>query len=173
MTRALIRFAKRRASWEEPRAVEELQQLEFKLRDGGPDLRPSAYLLDSVDEQLIRVYAEHAHRIDPQREGLALDVMAAAEVLQSRLGDVPFQFARERHREVVLDDVGALHAFIEFVVGESKRHSVTREQVVAYAQQRMEGRDEEWWLAAAAPGAKRWLRKLATSGQPLSVQVDD
>lgn len=162
MSSALIRFARRRANWEDPKLpLEELQSREFKARDGGPDLRPSVYELDDVDTQLIQAYAEHAHRIDPPPSALALDVASAAPgEVEASPGDAPFRFTRGRHREVVLGDLCELLRFVR-AARSVPRRDVEKKAVQSYVGTCLESADEEWTALSTSPQAKTWLKKLA------------
>jgi len=158
----LVRFARRLANWEEELPVEELQKREFKARNGGPDLRPSVYELDPAQTHRVRAYAEHAVGLDPPATALGLDLTEPQRPIDPTAGSPRFQFIRERHREIVLEDAGALHAFIREILvnlGERK-HQVTRQEVVAYVRERLQAADEEWTLAAGERDAKAWLVKL-------------
>ncbi|EYF00652.1 hypothetical protein [Chondromyces apiculatus] len=137
MTKRLIRFARRAANWEGDVPVKELQRMEFRTKDGGPDLRPSVYELERVPESLPQTYAEHAHHIDPPRQALAIDVIDGTRPVQATPGKQEFAFIRDRHREVMLRD--------------------------EYARQRLQEGDPEWNAVVEAPDAKPWLRKLKSS----------
>lgn len=53
----IIRFAKRKAAWEETSA-EVIRDIEFRRKDGEYDLRPSVYCIDGRES--VRCFAEHA-----------------------------------------------------------------------------------------------------------------
>jgi hypothetical protein len=114
LSAVLVRFARRLANWEQLLPVEQLQEREFRTRDGGPDLRPSVYEVSLSGEELVRAYAEHAAGIDPPRTALGIDVTEPARErkVEPTPGSPSFTFIRERHREIELRDVGELHAFI-------------------------------------------------------------
>lgn len=138
---------------------------EFKARDGGPDLRPSVYDPASVEEEIVRAYAEHAHAIDPPREALGIDVVGVGigQVVPTD-GKNPFEFARERHREILLEDRAALLGFIRGVASAPK-HKVARTTVVAYVKAKLEAKDPEWETIAAEGAPKRWLRDLVAKDE--------
>jgi len=162
VSRALIRFAKRLASWEDPSlSLDELQRLEFKARDGGPDLRPSVYEVDDFAVRAVQSYAEHAHAFDPPRTALALDVDdAVLGNCQPTPGDTPFAFTREAHREIVLHDDADLLEFIGRVKSMVRRY-VSKTDVQLYVRGRLDSGDREWTTVASNPDAKGWVRKLA------------
>lgn len=165
MSRGLVRFARRLANWEDPAlSVDELQEREFKARDGGPDLRPSVYDLEQVESLLVQTYAEHAHRFDPPRSALAIDVAEAVSgSLEATRGDTPFRHTQRQHREVVLGDREELLSFIRKARA-APRHDVSRNDVRAYVRQKLAGGDDEWRSLADAPDVIAWVRKIATSG---------
>lgn len=162
MNRALVRFARRRANWEDPNlTTAELQEREFKARNGGPDLRPSVYETDNFEQRLVQTYAEHSHRIDPPRTALAFDVSAAVpgELLPTP-GDSPFEYTRRQHREVVLRSHQELLSFID-ATRTTPRRGVSKREVEAYVQRQLANSDTEWTRVASQPNAKTWIRKLA------------
>lgn len=160
----LIRFSKRRAAWEGSPDPEQLQQVEFRTKDGDPDLRPSVYEVLPTEEQVVRALAEHAHRIDSDRSTLALDVSEPRRAVDATPGSDRFAFIRDAHREVRLADLADLLSWIGAVLDSQPRAAtrrVSREEVRAYVSDRLAAEDPEWLGAAADPLAKRWLRELA------------
>lgn len=161
MSRAIIRFARRLANWEENLPIDELQDREFKARNGGPDLRPSVYEVDDLGRQVVRTYAEHAHRIDPPATALALDVVnAVPRTPATTPGETSFQFTRDQHREVLLRDRDELLAFIRDAIT-APRQKVQKRAVYDYVRGQMNVGDEEWAAVANSPNAKPWVQKLA------------
>ncbi len=158
----LVRFARRKTSWERALSVEELQKIEFRTGDGSPDLRPSVYDLEATRTHLVRAYAEHATAFDPPKAALALDVTEPPRETEVTPGSPAFSFIRERHREIVIRDSADLHAFIgELVVNVAdRRQEVTSQEAKDYASSRLRDGDEEWVRAANADGAQAWLVKL-------------
>jgi hypothetical protein len=157
----LIRFARRKSNWEDDSlSVEELQQREFKAKNGGPDLTPSVYEIAEVHADLVRVYAEHAYQLDPPKTALALDVKGAEPgQIRQTAGATPFRFTRDHHREVVLPDRAALIDFIKAAM-QAPRHDVGKQEVYAYVRERLRQGDSEWTPAAKSSGAKRWIGDL-------------
>jgi hypothetical protein len=157
----LIRFAKRLANWEEPLSIEELQQREFKAKDGGPDLRPSVYELHPDHTEVVRAYAEHSTALD-LRTGLGVALSVTNRELLSTSGNPRFAFIRDRHREIKLNSVDELRALIRDLQSNlaDRRHLVSKEETIAYARQRIDEGDAEWREAVDAYGAKAWLVKL-------------
>ncbi|AKT44063.1 hypothetical protein [Chondromyces crocatus] len=158
----LFRFARRGANWEEDLPIEELQKREFKSKHGGPDLRPSVYELDGQTGPLLRAYAEHAHHIDPPTRALAIESSVKDRAVQTTPGKLAFAFVRDQHREILLNDEADLLALISELVakGGEGRIPIPKQDVIAYARQRIEEHDPEWTAAAAAPDARSWLIKL-------------
>lgn len=131
-----VRFARRLANWEGELSLAELQEREFKAKDGGPDLAPSIYELNETE--LLRAYAEHSTQFDPPRESLALDVTGATESTRSMDGNPAFDFIRTRHREVVLPDRAALLRFIAGITATTTgRYVITKQAIVGYARDRL------------------------------------
>jgi len=73
---------------------------------------------------------------------------------------------RQSHRELALDDTSDLLALIAALLAElaNRQQGITLEEIEAYISERLEAQDAEWRQAASAPGAKKWLMKLAQSG---------
>ncbi|TKC97113.1 hypothetical protein [Polyangium fumosum] len=163
MTKRLIRFAKRLAAWEADHPIEELQRIEFRNRDGSPDLRPSVYELDVSHPALVQAYAEHAAaaEIDPPTTALAIDASNPARTSVPTPGSAKFSFIMEAHREVLLKDVDDLHAFIlELSQDPSERRSTIRKaEILAYARARLEAGDPEWDAVSTSPKLKKWKLK--------------
>lgn len=158
----LLRFARRRTAWESPSA-EYVRDIEFRDREGNPDLRPSMYLVEPGD--IIRCYAEHAAAIpvDPPRSALVVFSEACAdERVHEEPGSEKFAFIRGRHREVHVVDEAALTAFVAcLLVGLKVEHAeVAARDVVAYGQARVLARDGEWLAVVTAPDSKAWMKKL-------------
>jgi hypothetical protein len=165
VSRALVRFARRLANWEDPNlSVDLLQEREFKARDGGPDLRPSVYEIDVLEPRVVQTYAEHAHKIDPPQSALALDVavVVPGELAVTR-GDTPFRFTQEQHREILLRDRAELLAFIKATTTVPQR-TVAKREVHDYVRTRLDAADPEWKAVASEPNAKSWVRKLVAGG---------
>lgn len=163
MSGALIRFARRLTSWEKPSLpLDELQRIEFTARDGGPDLRVSVSEVDDFATRVVQTYAEHAaHRFDPPRSALAIDVASAVASPPLPVpAETPFAFTRDGHREVLFDEVADLFAFIERVRSAPQR-VVRKSDVQSYVRTQLKGADPEWTAAASASGAKGWVMKLA------------
>lgn len=163
MSGGLVRFVRRRASFEGDKSVEELQALEFRTREGKPDFRPSVYELDDVAKQLVQACAEHYFRLDPKRGASALDAKEAALHVEANEGTAPFAFVRDAHREVVLEGIEELHAFIDRLRDGAPWHEVTKQQVHGYVRSKLQAGDPEWLAQAKREEARSWLRKLAAS----------
>lgn len=157
----LVRFAKRKASWEGAPSVEALRKLEFKAKDGGPDLRPSVYDLDG--SQLVRAFAEHASLFDPPgRAGLGLEVQSGARPMRETPGNPGFALVRDQHREVVLQDDADLDGFIGGLIASPAccRHPIKMDEIKTYVTSRLRDGDPEWIQATGASRAASWVRGL-------------
>ncbi len=158
----LVRFAKRRAAWEPSTPLDEFQEIEFRRRDGGPDLTPSVYQLDGTHDEAVRAYAEHAAAgpIDPPKVALGVQLAARARSVIKTKGSPQFAFVRDRHREVRLRDVTELKALARELREQpsERRHTVTKTEVISYAAARAQVGDEEWARVAAA-GTPKWVVK--------------
>ena len=162
MTRLLVRFGKRHTSWETPDVVE-IRKIEFRKRNGDPDLRPSAYDVDA--SELARTYAEHAAaaRIDPLRVTSGIDFAGTGVVAVGTPGNEWFNFTRERHRELPVPNIGALEHMIELALQDHipGRYQIAKAEVRAYAQSRLNQNDAEWLHCANSAHARSWLKKLS------------
>jgi hypothetical protein len=113
VSRLVLRFAKRRASREEPTAAG-VREIEFTNRKTGVvDLRPSVYAVD--EGEVLRAYAEHAAAapIDPEAAPLGIDLGVMKLLIEASDGSVKFQLTRTRHAEIIVEDVAALDALID------------------------------------------------------------
>ena len=112
----LLRLKRRLAAWEENRSVKEIQQLEFRTRDGRPDLRVSVY--DVVDEHavIVQTCAEHAAAVplDPGRTIDSIPCDGTPHPVVISAGHLAFAFVRDHHREIMLADETALLGLIAY-----------------------------------------------------------
>lgn len=162
----LIRFSKRRTSWESTDASF-ICKSEFKDRNGNYDLRPSVYEID--DQEIVRTYAEHiaAIPIDPERGNgcSAVDFFLGSSVkVEQTVGMKDFQLIFRQHRELVFSDKDEIETVISTIVDEIEaRHwKVSKSDVQNYARERLSAEDEEWIAVVEKNKTKkRWLRKLA------------
>ena len=163
-TRLTIRFAKRQASWEGDRPLEELQRLEFRNGDGTPDLQPSVYLIADEEHVFTQTYAEHCGTppIKPEVTTIGIDTQGCADRLLNTDGSPRFAFARDAHREYEIEDLPSLLGFVGRLRERVKARQVrlvTRERVVAYARARVTAGDSEW-VAVAQLAERDWLSAL-------------
>lgn len=162
--RIVIRFVRRLASWEDERPLEELQRLEFRNRDGTPDLKPSVYLVSDEEQVLTQIYAEHCATppIGLDTRASCIDTQGCAARLLDTDGSPRFAFARDAHREYDIDDLASLIGFVGRLrerVKERQVRLVTKERTVAYARGRVTAGDPEW-VAVAQLGERDWLSAL-------------
>lgn len=168
MTRLLVRFAKRKAAWEEANAAQ-IREVEFRDKDGEYDLRPSVYEID--EEDLVRAFAEHAAAapIDPPGSALSIDFLGVLCRIEPHPGNDRFAFTRDKHRELALSTPAELDAAIEFVCAElcSRKRETSKSSVYQYVSARLEANDGEWRDLAESVAAKDWLKRLySRRGQP-------
>jgi len=163
VSRLLVRFAKRRTSWESADAVA-IRKVEFMTADGAPDLRPSAYDVEPLE--VVQIYAEHATAapIDPPKSTTGVDLAGLAQNVTVVPGKPQFAFLRAQHREVQLSGLAELDALVEQArqALPSRTVDVGRAEVYEYVRSRLAVEDIEWRAAAGAPTAQKWLKKLAT-----------
>ncbi len=158
---ALIRFARRLASWEAETADDDLLKTEFWDRNRGqPDLRPSVYEIDASDA--VRAFAEHATAFNPPASTGGVDLGGTGRPVDATPGETGFSFTMETHRELVLADKEDLLALVRHVRGSlgARTHRVSKAQVRDYARARLVAGDEEWERAKAADDAQDWLVRI-------------
>lgn len=171
MSNRLLKFAKRKAAWEDiannKMSIDEFQKTEFRNRDGGPDLRLSVYETEPDHPTSVRAYAEHAAGapIDPPKATIAVDTSGLWSALEKTPGNPKFSFIKDRHRELVLNDENNLKQLIKdlLLAISSRREALTKNEVVAYARSRIVANDTEWLAVAHSTEGqeKEWIRKLA------------
>jgi hypothetical protein len=159
-----IRIAKRRTSWTLPPA--DIRNIEFKDRQGNPDLRPSVYEIIAPDNEVTRACTEHYAAIPLKVESRVLSIFTGEQrsVVPSD-GNSKFSFIQTRHREVDLADESALMSFIDSL-SQQLKNSATKEvapqDMIAYAKHRVELRDPEWISVISDPRShdRKWLKIL-------------
>lgn len=162
MSRLVLRFAKRRSSWEEPTAAG-VREIEFTNRGTGVvDLRPSVYSLEEAE--VLRAYAEHAAAapIEPESVPLGIELGGMNLKVEPSAGNDKFELTRMRHAEVIVADVAALDALIDVVRSElpARSRALKKADVRKYVQEKLAAGDEEWSRLAAESTSKEWVRKL-------------
>lgn len=168
MTRLVVRFAKRKAAWEEANA-RQIREVEFRDKNGEYDLRPSVYEIEDAD--LVRAFAEHAAAapIDPPGSALSIDFLGVRSRLDQQPGNDKFAFTRDRHRELALSTPAELDAAIELVCTDlsARKRATSRSSVYQYVSGRLDANDSEWIDVAESIAAKDWLKRLyARRGSP-------
>ena len=161
----LFRFAKKRlTAWDARRTDVEICEIEFRTRDGQPDLRPSVY--ETEDSQLVQTCAEHsAALISPPNPSIAIH--AAVPGFSTRMcpGDTGFSFTVSVHREIEISDERDLLRFVHEIRLnlEERTHRVSQRDREEYALSRIASRDHEWIAAVKRskdrPGS--WVGKIA------------
>jgi len=162
VSRLVLRFAKRRASWEEPTAAG-VREIEFTNRKTGVvDLRPSVYAVD--EGEVLRAYAEHAAAapIDPEAAPLGIDLGGMKLRVEASDGSIKFQLTRTRHAEIVVEDVAALDALIDIARTElpARSRNLKKADVRKFVQEKLAAGNEEWSRLAEEPTCKDWVKKL-------------
>jgi hypothetical protein len=169
MTR-LVKFARRKTAWAEAAenkiTVADLQEKEFKNKDGkGPDLTISVYEVGS-HEVTVRAYAEHAAAapIDPPPTTTAMNAAGLCATLRRSAGSDKFEFIRDNHHEIILADINELHALIAEILKEyaHRQDAVRRKEVTGYASSRLRESDPEWLAMLADAQCKTWIRELVS-----------
>jgi hypothetical protein len=163
VTAVLIRFSKRLAIWEPGRTPDEIQQSEFRKKDGTVDLRPSVYEIQLRD--IVQAFAEHASVYTPPASTAGIDVAGLGYRAESTAGHPGFAFIRAAHRELPLRNADDLFDLIRKIVASltSRKHPVTRAEIVTYAAARLAAKDEEWQQAVTAAKCGPWVHKLASA----------
>lgn len=161
MRQVLVRFSRRLAVWEPGRTVEEIQQSEFRRKDGAADLRPSVYEIEEAG--LVRAFAEHATVFNPPSSNAGIDLAGLGHRPNPTPGRTGFTFTTAAHRELRLKSEGDLLDLIRKAVASlgSRAHKVSRAEIVAYAKARLAEGDEEWQSAATRARQGSWVSKLA------------
>jgi hypothetical protein len=160
VSQVLVRFCRRLASWEAGRTPEEIQQSEFRKRDGTIDLRPSAYQIEA--SEMARAFAEHATAFNPPSSNAGIDLDGLGKQTEATPGRTGFAFTTAVHREILLEGRDELLGLIKTVAAtiDSRRYPVSRADIIAYASTRLAAKDEEWQRAVAHATPGSWMRKL-------------
>jgi hypothetical protein len=167
----LVRFGKRRTSWDEP-DLTTIMQVEFRTKDGSWDLQPSVYEIKAATEKelrglLIRVYTEHSASLlqRPPRGIPPIDTSDAQDdpPLEST-GTTFFTFANSCHRELVLASEEQLRALVKMLrdeLGKRRLAEVKAQEMLEYASQRLNQADAEWTaFVANHQNGPRWLKLI-------------
>jgi hypothetical protein len=177
MPRLILRVSKRKTSWE-TRDVDNIVNTEFKDRDGGVDLVPSVYVLDSAHDDdalrqdVVRVHAEHAASFlqNPPKGARSIDLDGLVEPSPTP-GETDFQFANSRHHEVHLSSVDDLRALVQQTLStlDTRVRPVERDAMLGYAASKLAEQDAEW-RAATQPGkpGHEWLALIRKRAQRTS-----
>lgn len=161
----VLRLAYRRTSWE-ALDVQTILDAEFRGHDGQVDLRPSVYVLESRDRaDIVQTHAEHAASFctSPPNGGVHADLngLTPRSPVQSE-GTAKFAHARQTHHEVILQNEDELReligAFLASATG--RRHNVSRNDLLDYANERWDMNDLEWRRALAEEPGQGWATKL-------------
>jgi hypothetical protein len=181
VTSRLLRFSRRRASWEED-DPEKVAQIEFRNRDGALDLRPSVYEAwpEEGREGVVRTFAEHGATFlrDPPRSREIIDVRSAhSSPEEATPGATLFSYANARHREIPLGSTRDLHAFVATLLSQLHQRSlqpVTPDEMLGHMSTRLAAADPEWEAALAPEGAAdRWMKHIARYRKRSGVDVPD
>jgi hypothetical protein len=152
---AIVRISKSKAAWETS-DPEQVMKANFRDRYGDWDLRPSVYEVVGDPSELprstLRVHVEHvASLLSPPAKGAMhhVDLNETSPKLSSSPGQTCFAFANNAHREVLLDDEGALRAFVDAILAKlpGAARDVTLDQVLDHINESL---GEAAWIAASA-----------------------
>jgi hypothetical protein len=166
--RLLVRTLKRKSSLQGSR--EDFPGIEFVASSASTDLstNPSVYEIDADEHAfLVRVSAEHSlsfTRPAPKTEqfgGLILLDDWSGGILMSE-GMTKFQFTKQRHRELILDDAAAAESFYLGIF--DRQEILSRDTSVQDVRQYVNGRrhekDAEWLsFCNDSPKWVKWLDK--------------
>ena len=145
MTSLLLRVVKRRTSLESADPVE-VCSVEFRNKDGDPDLRVSVYEIADQQSVIVRAHAEHSANVplNPPCGGPSLHFGGVGKATPTAAGR--FRFIRDAHREVCFDNEADLIQGVSFVLTEkeSRKRHASRDEVRAYLRERLQEQDPEW-----------------------------
>jgi hypothetical protein len=163
VNQVLVRFSRRLASWEPGRTPEEIQQSEFRQKDGAVDLRPSVYEIEAAG--MVRAFAEHATAFNPPSSNAGIDLDGLGKQTEATPGRTEFTFTTAAHREILLKSRDELFELIKTVAAtlDSRLHAVSRDDIIAYARARLGAKDQEWQRTIARAELRCWVRKLAAA----------
>jgi len=163
VSRVLVRFSKRLAIWEPGRTPEEIQQSEFRQKDGAVDLRPSVYEVEP--NEVVHAFAEHATVFSPPSSNAGIDLAGLGREVKSTPGRTGFAFTTSAHREFLLKDKEDLLDLISETLAnlDSRQRRVTRVEIVSYAKVRLAAMDPEWLQAVPRAKPGTWVHKLASA----------
>lgn len=159
-----LRIGRSRSIWEDG-TLEEILRLEFPSRDGGVDLRPSVYLVET--HEVDRARSEHlVGRLGPPLPlaGVDLDLNGFVPPTPSR-GTGDFEFTNSRHAELLLENADQLRDVARAVQAqEPRRLGRSLDSVMSYVASRLAVDDPEWVQRMAdAPKWKKVLSKWLAS----------
>lgn len=145
MTSLILRMVKRRSSLElsDPH---EVCKIEFRNREGDPDLRVSAYEIDDQQPVIVRTHAEHSANIPLQPPGSKVSLHFGGAGVTIPTPESRFVFTRQAHREVCFIDERELVEAISsvWVDKESRQRQASTDQVRGHVQERLLSQDPEW-----------------------------
>lgn len=168
MPRALLRVGTRnRAAWESA-DVDQIMKLDFRLRDGAWDFRPSVYEIEADDDQglrrlAVRVHAEHtASFLRPPRHGSpSFDVDGLAPgAIDATPGQTQFEYANRCHREIALTGERELRQLIvDLLAGRAIRErAISLDDLLRYIAERLDADDPEWLAASVTDPGHNWAK---------------
>ncbi len=167
---SLFRIAKRLSSLGETNP-DEVCKVEFRDRDGHLDLGLSLYELNGRDE-VIRGCVEHAAGIPlmPPRKCGAFDLTALVHSVRACPTEVRFrfEFASQRHRELVGAQESDLRAFADAIVRQpGMKTEVSREEIKEFLI--LHGQSQEWiQFFSAVP---HWAKLAGQGGTGLETST--
>lgn len=158
MSSLLLRVIKRRTSLE-LRDPSEVCSIEFRTKDGEPDLRVSTYEIDDQQAIIVRAHAEHSANVplNPPCGGPSLHFGGVGPAVPSRASR--FQFTEEAHREICFGSESELIKGVAAVLAEktSRQRQASRDEVRNYVRDRLLAQDAEWSKFCTTNSAwKKW-----------------
>jgi len=157
-----LRILKRHSSVEEASEFEAFFQVEFRRRDGSPDLDLSIFDVDA--SCLVRTHAECAvswlQSPPKHRGGLSVEKCTATCTSRATPGDTDFVYTRSHHVELGFLHEEELREFAQQVLaqGLSGDRPATAAQVREYGRGRLDENDQEW--LSATERKSKWAKEL-------------
>lgn len=156
----LFRFFRRRTTWETS-DPEEVLEVEFRKKDGAPDLNPSVYLVPDSPVLIHQAYTEHcaASSLNPPRGSTGADLSDLPGGMPRATSGLPaFAFIQSAHRELCFACRRDLLGAITRVLAEQgrRRRDLEARKMRMYVHQRLEDGDPEWrhFVNVSAKGRK-------------------
>lgn len=150
---------------------DEFCRVEFPNSTGGIDLNVSVYEIPAekngeVRRAATRIWAEHSGSfLDRPLSRVHLRVDDLGGTLRYDPGTTSFVFSRHQHRTLAFADEDEVRSFAARLLADysARTIAVTREDVVAYALQKVSSQDREWTELLATERAIHWRKAIDRS----------